>query len=177
MRDFENNFFPEKSNFLKEISILKQEIENNKNINENLKYNILDSLENLKYEVDSKNKANFEKEKIFLNSKFDSIKEIIKTNSIIEKNQLFTEIAINSLKDEINFNNILEKYLPRNLIKIARNPNLPHEHIIWISLWAANSIISIWESIFKIWLWIVKMPYDLYLLISWKGEIESIKKV
>ena len=75
------------------------------------------------------------------------------------------------------FSNILESKLPRKLIKKAKNPEKPHEYLLSVSLWTANSLIAIWSWIINVWVWILKSPYDLYLLASWKWELENAKKI
>lgn len=162
------------------LSKLKNEIEKNFWINENdIQYIIrnesLTSLEKLKLDLQNKNK-NFWKEEIEkLYEKLNQVKSLIEDES---KNKIL------DLKKEVeekinidNFQNKIEKYLPRKLIKIAKNPEKPHEHLVWASLWIANSTIAIWESILKIWTWIIKSPYDLYLLASWKAELENVKRI
>lgn len=159
---------------------LKQEIEENfwieeKDLKELIKSKTSESIELLKVEMLNKNK-NFWKEKINeLFEKINEIKQILKENSQNEieklKKQVEESINVN------NFTNDLEKYLPRKLLKVAKNPEKPHEHLIWASLWIANSTFAAFETIAKIWVWIIKTPYDLYLLASWKWELKNIKKV
>lgn len=159
---------------------LKNEISKNFWIKNDLLENLIlnksiNSLEKLKLELQNKN--NFlEKEKI--KELFLKINEAKILFEEISKNQ--RENLKNEIEEEININNFsnnLEKFLPRKLVKTAKNPEKPHEHLIWASLWIANSAIAIWEGILKVWIWIIKSPYDLYLLAFWKAEIENIKKI
>ncbi len=116
---------------------------------------------------------NNELEKLFLILKW--AQEIIENASKIE---------IKILKDDIekivnidDIKNNLENYLPKKLIDRAKNPKYMHEHILWFSLWTANSIISIIDALYQIWAWIIKTPYHLYLVISWKWEFKSWKNI
>lgn len=136
------------------------------------------TIEDLKQELKKENLDRTELDKLFL--EIQKIKNILNRFSEVEISKLKSQIEIASLKEKIDidtFQNSLEWKLPRKLLKIAKNPEKPHEHLVWVSLWIANSTIAIWESIVKIWIWIIKSPYDLYLLISWKAEIESLKKI
>lgn len=160
------------------IKNLEKEISNNfwlekKEIEFFIKNESLNSREQLKIEFQNKNKN-------FWNTK---IEELFDKLGEIKKLQEFTKNETFELKNEVekqledNFHNPLEKYLSRKMINIARRPEKPHEHILWATLWIANSLISISESIFKLGLWIIKSPYDLYLILSWKWELENIKKI
>lgn len=128
-------------------------------------------------------KNELQKEKNFLeNSKLEelfkdlnNVKEILKNSSKIEISKLNSEIKNNF--ENKNDSTLVEKYFSKNFLKVAKNPEKPHEHLIWASLWIANSTFATFETITKIWIWIVKTPYDLYLLLSLKAELENIKKV
>lgn len=132
------------------IQDLKEELQNNKNFLENSK------LEELLNDL-------------------NNVKEILKNSSKNEISKLNSEIK-NSLENK-NDSTFIEKYFSENFLKTAKNPEKPHEHLIWASLWIANSSLVLGESIWKIWIWILKSPYDLYLLVSGKAELENIKKV
>ena len=107
---------------------------------------------------------------------------LIKTESINSLENLKKELKAENkfLENDIdNFQNSLEwkNILPRKLVKIARNPEKPHEHLLWASLGLANSVVAVWSVIINTWIWILKSPYDLYLIASWKWEIENAKKI
>ena len=93
-------------------------------------------------------------------------------------------IEIKVLKNDIeNINNVdlcnknLEKYLPDNLLNKAKNPVLLHEHILGFALWTWWTIATTVEALWSIWKWIVKSPYDIYMIVSWKWECEKKKKI
>ena len=148
----------------KKISLLIKEIR------ENSVY----SLENLKAELQKENKT-LELQKIQ-----ELFSDLQKARNIFGKESKKEIINLKQdLKIDTNnyFSNILESKLPRKLIKKAKNPEKPHEHLLWASLWIANSLITIWSWIINVWVWILKSPYDLYLLASWKWELENAKKI
>jgi hypothetical protein len=96
----------------------------------------------------------------------------------------YSKLEIKILKDNVeqtinieDFENHLERYLPAKLIEKAKNPEKFNEHILWFTLWTANSIIAIIDALYQIGVWIIKAPYHLYLVISWKGEVEGIKEI
>ena len=141
-----------------------------KEIRENSVY----SLENLKAELQKENKI-LELQKIQ-----ELFSDLQKARNIFGKE---SKKEIINLKQELEidtnnyFSNVLESKLPRKLIKKAKNPEKPHEYLLSVSLWTANSLIAIWSWIINVWVWILKSPYDLYLLASWKWELENAKKI
>ena len=144
-----------------------------------IKNNTLDWLEKLKKEIKetwSKNLNslnNDELEKLFLILKW--AQELIENSSKIE-----IKILKNDVEKTINideFKNHIENYLPSKLINKAKNPILIHEHILWFTLWSANSMIATVDLLYQIWAWIIKTPYHIYLVISWKWEFKSWKDI
>jgi hypothetical protein len=67
--------------------------------------------------------------------------------------------------------------LPVKLVEKAKNPEKFHEHILWFTLWTANSIIAITDALYQIGVGIIKAPYHLYLVVSGKWEVDGIKEV
>jgi hypothetical protein len=91
----------------------------------------------------------------------------------------YSKLEIRILRENIeqnvnieDFKNYLEKHLPAKLIEKAKNPKKFHEHILWFTLWTANSIIAIVDALYQIGAGIIKAPYHLYLVVSGKAEIE-----
>lgn len=144
-----------------------------------IRNNTLKWLSDLKSEIKEKwsdsinNLDNKDLEKLFLILKW--AQEIIEKSSKIE-----IKILKDAIEKTINideFKNNLENYLPKKLIYSAKNPKYIHEHILWFSLWTANSIISIIDALYQIWAWIIKIPYHIYLVVSWKWEFKSWKNI
>lgn len=133
------------------------------------------SLDSLRQElIKQKDKLENKKiEELYLRLKeIKNILEIYSKTEIVKlKNEVEEKIDID------NFKNSLEWKLSRKMINIAKKPRLFHEHLLWASLWVANSLVAIWESTIKILIWFIKSPYDLYLILSGKAEIENIKKI
>lgn len=93
-----------------------------------------------------------------------------------------TSIKIETLKDKINidkFTNDAESYFPTKLLKKAKNPQKPHEHVLWIALGSANSIIKTAQFCYEVWKWFVQTPYHIYLLVTKQAQMDtnSIKKI
>jgi len=101
--------------------------------------------------------------------------ELIKNSSKLEIKFLREDVEKSINIDD--FANILEWYLPNKLILKAKNPQQFHEHILGFTLWSANSIIASLEFLYKLWKWIIQMPYHLYLVVSWKGETNSFRDI
>lgn len=140
-----------------------------------IKADTLSWIDSLKRELvnEKKNLSDNEIEKLFFTLKWAL--EIITNTSKLEIKSLKEDVE-NSIKiDEIK--NKIEDYLPANLIYKAKNPEKLHEHILWFALWSANSIYTTVEILYKIWIWIIKAPYDLYMIISWKAETDSFKDI
>jgi hypothetical protein len=96
----------------------------------------------------------------------------------------YSKLEIKILRENIeqninieDFENHLEKILPKKLVRKAKNPKKIHEHILWFTLWTANSIIAIVDALYQIGAGIIKAPYHLYLVISGKWEVEWIDDV
>lgn len=75
------------------------------------------------------------------------------------------------------FKNKIEEYLPKNLIQKAKNPQNIAEHILGFALGTTNSIFKTADILYQIWKWIIKTPYHLYMMISWKWESDSFKDI
>jgi energy-converting hydrogenase A subunit M len=135
----------------------------------------LDSLKNeLKQEKNNKdNLNNKELEKLFFTLRW--------ALDVIEKS---SKIEIKILKEDVEksinieeFKNHIEYYLPAKLIDKAKNPNNPHEHILWLALGTTNSIIATIDILYKIWKWIIQTPYHIYIIIIWKAKTNSFKNI
>ncbi len=135
----------------------------------------LDSLKNeLKQEENNKDYLNNnELEKLFFTLKWAL--DIIENSSKIEIKTLKEDVEKTINIEE--FKNNIEDYLPATLIKKAKNPTNPHEHVLWIALWSANSIIATIDILYKIWKGIVQTPYHLYLIVTWKAKTDSFKNI
>lgn len=137
------------------------------------------SVENLKEEINQSNDNNLSKldkkdvEKLFLTIKW--------ANEVIEN---LSKIEIKTLKEDVEksinideFKNQIEDFLPSKLLERAKDPKNLHEQILWFALWTANTLISTADILYQIWAWIIKTPYHLYMIISWKWEIKSFKNI
>lgn len=70
---------------------------------------------------------------------------------------------------------LTEKYLPKNLILRAKNPQNFPDHITWACLWIVNSAQKVVELLYMIGKWILQTPYHVYIIVSWKGEYKNWK--
>jgi hypothetical protein len=143
-----------------------------------IKSETLASLDSLKVELnkeidDEKQLNNKELEKLFFTLKWAL--DVIENSSKIEIKILKEDVEKTVNIEE--FKNHIEDYLPAKLINKAKNPSNPHEHVLWLALWTANSIIATADILYKIWKWILLTPYHIYLIISWKWENNSFKNI
>ncbi len=142
-----------------------------------IKSETLNNIWSLKSEIEKN-------EKLKLLAKKDLEKLFFTLKWALELVENTSKLKIKILKDELektlnidDFTNKLEEYLPKELINKAKNPKKVHEHILGIALGSANTIVSTTEVLFKIWAGIIKSFYDIYLIISWKWEIDNFKKI
>jgi hypothetical protein len=95
---------------------------------------------------------------------------------VIENSKLEIMVLREDVEQSINiwnFKNIIEGHLPKALVEKAKDPKNLHEHILGFALWTANSFVAIIDMLYQIWAGIVKAPYHLYLVVSWKWEVEG----
>lgn len=142
--------------------------------------------------IDSKNnreklnseiwKINNSRENKISNEKIEEL--VVKIKWYQETIENISKVEISDLKEDVektinidDFKRNLEEYLPKELINSAKNPKNPHEQILWIALWTANSIFTTTEALYKIWKWLINTPYHLYLIFTWKATTDSFKNI
>ena len=116
---------------------------------------------------------NKELEKLFFTLKWAN--EVIEKSSKLEIRKLKSDIEKSINIEE--FKNQIDEYLPSKLISAAKNPQKPHEQILGLALWSANSIYKTVDILYKIWKWVVSTPYHIYMIITWKWESNSFKNI
>lgn len=145
-----------------------------------IKSKSINSLKTLKKELEESSLPDNEKK--LDNSKLEKLFFTISwAKEVIEK---ASRNKLNIIKEEIenvtnfeDFKNSLEDFLPADIIQLAKNPKNLHHQILWASLWVSNSLIKTVDILYQIWKWILKTPYDLYLIITWKGEYNWFKNI
>ena len=144
-----------------------------------IKGETLINLEEFKIELD-KEENNEEKD---LNNK-DVEKLFFTLKWALEVIENSSKLEIKILKDDVEksisieeFKNHIEDYLPAKLIAKAKNPQNPHEHVLWFALGTTKSIIATADILYKIWAWLLKTPYHIYMIITWKWESNSFKNM
>ena len=136
-------------------------------------------IENLKKELIESGNNSFEnlktkeQEKLFLILKW--AQESIEQNAHFEIMTLKDDIEKNFKIEDIENN--IESFLPDKLIRVAKNPNMPHEHILGFALWTSNSLVAWLEWLYNIWKWIIQTPYHIYLIVKWKWELKNLKNI
>jgi len=145
-----------------------------------IKSKSIDNLNSLKEELynselGSKNEklSDSKLEKLFFTISW--AKELIEQSSRNELNAIKNEIEKTIIFQE--YTQQLENILPSQIVNDAKNPKNLHHHILWVSLWISNSIIKTADILYQIWKGVLKTPYDLYLIISWKWEYNWFKNI
>lgn len=160
---------------------LKEKIEQEYGISQNdiQKFTSWDTLKNLEQFKIEMQMLNNEKIKTLSEKQiwllFKTLSQIQQSESKIERASLIHEVERGMSSQSPKRN--IEKYFSKNLVEKAENPQKPHEHILGFTLWAWHSILSIWESLFALWTWIIQTPYHLSLLLSWKAKTESFRNI
>ena len=173
LKEINPGIFEETKKLLRELA---REISKKFWIDEELAIKLIESetsynLELLKQEVKKEDITDKEIEELLLTIKW--AKELISKNSKEKVSILRWEIE--SLNNTSIFRN--KKLFPDNMLQKATSPANVHEHILWIALWSTKTIFSTTEALYKIWAWIVKSPYHIYLIISWKWEYDWFKNI
>lgn len=73
-------------------------------------------------------------------------------------------------------NTVLKNIFP-TMMQRVQNPKTLSDEFTWAILWALDSGITFWYICYKIGLWIIKSPYDLYLITSWKWTYKNWKRI
>ena len=125
--------------------------------------------------LENKDKFDEQKlEKLFFSISW--IKEIIENASKLEIEEL-KQVLENSDFLKLDDNQLIKKFFSKQLIDRAKNPKNISDQIMWASLWITNSTIIITDTLYNIWRGFITSVPDLISILSWKWEIESIKKV
>ena len=69
------------------------------------------------------------------------------------------------------------KLLPTGLMDRAQNPQNLWDNIIGASIGILNSTEEIITTLYNIWAGIVKTPYHIYLIVSWKADYDGFKNI
>jgi hypothetical protein len=70
-----------------------------------------------------------------------------------------------------------DKFIPKKLIDKAKNPQNLWDNIIWASIWLINSTEEVIKVLYNIWAWVIKAPYHIYLIATWKAKYEGFKRI
>lgn len=72
---------------------------------------------------------------------------------------------------------ISSKLVPANIYERAKNPKNISDNIIGASIGIINSVEATIQLLYEIGSGIVKTPYHIYLVASWKAEYKNIKRI
>jgi len=135
-------------------------------------------LNDFKNEINSSDKLSILEKKSLQNLSEDEKNKLFNVlkwyKNVIEK---ASRDKLDILKDTLeNWNSQdktwLERRLPVNILNKLENPNWVWDEVLWIALWTTNSIMTTVEFLYKLWAWIIKSPYHIYLIVSWKAKYE-----
>jgi hypothetical protein len=90
---------------------------------------------------------------------------------------LNAELAKLNWNNELTNPKLISKILPKNLIKRAENPQNVWDQILWLWIWTVESVAITWKFVWETAIWILKSPYDLYQIATWKAKYEWTSKV
>ena len=70
-----------------------------------------------------------------------------------------------------------DKFIPQNLMDRAQDPQNLWDNIIGAWIGILNSTEEFVALLYNIWAGIIKTPYHIYLVVSWKAEYEWFKNI
>ena len=127
--------------------------------------------------IDDKKEFNDKVEKLFFILAW--ARELIWESSKTEIQKLKKILKKIWLNEDITFveSDLIKKIFSKKLVLKAKNPKNISDQIMWASLWITNSTIIITDVLYRVWKGFVTSVPDLISILSWRWEIESIKKV
>ena len=69
------------------------------------------------------------------------------------------------------------KFISSEIIDRAKNPQNIWDNIIGAGIGILNSTEEIITTLYNIGAWIIKTPYHIYLIVSWKAEYDRFKNI
>lgn len=99
------------------------------------------------------------------------IEKISQAEISVLKKELFWEENISE------YTKTSEKYFPKSLIDTAKNPKLPHQHILGFTLGILDSFLPTVEALYQIGIWTIKAPYHIYMIVTGKWKTHSFKNL
>lgn len=114
-------------------------------------------------------------------SQISKYKEQITNESKLWRESLISEIWWWNPEiptDMINAKSYLVSSLfPESILERASNPKNIWDNLVWLGIWAIETIAYSWKLIWQVWLWVVKLPYHLYQIATWKAKYDWFKNV
>ncbi len=127
----------------------------------------LSSLEDLKFSV---------KDKENLLSVISGARDVIEKASRDEIDLLRWNIDKVAYDPEKNIY-LSNKLISKRFMDRALNPKGLRDNLIWASVWLVNSAEQVVRVLYYIWTWVLKVPYHIYLIVTWRGKYEGFEKV
>jgi len=69
------------------------------------------------------------------------------------------------------------KFISSKLMDRAQSPQNLWDNIIGAGIWILNSTEEIITTLYNIWAGIIKTPYHIYLIVTWKAEYDRFKDI
>lgn len=106
-----------------------------------------------------------------------TLKEELKKQTRAWIDSLSNELAKLEWDEKLTNPKLVSKLLPQNLIERAENPQNFWDNVIWGLVWITETIAVTWKFVWETAFWILKSPYDLYQIATWKAEYDWSRKV
>ncbi len=128
--------------------------------------------------INSKTWTSLDWLKIDVNKKKDLLNVIWWAKDVIEKasKEKIELLKWKIEKEKYNPENniyLTNKFIPKKLMDKAINPQNLWDNLIWASIWLINSTEEIIKVLYNIWAWIIKAPYHIYLIVTWKAKYKK----
>lgn len=181
----------------------KPRFEKDENLNSGVKFDTKSLLNKLASEIAKKYGLDVNQVKQFIrwktSSKLDNLKSIVgssgETIDITEFKNVIAgakDVIEKASKDEIELLKgtiektkltpnkdiyLSNKFLPNSFMQRAQDPKNLWDNIIGAGIWILNSTEEIITTLYNIGAGIIKTPYHIYLIVSWKAEYDQFKNI
>lgn len=113
----------------------------------------------------------------------DNFEELLRLKEKLKKE---TKSSIEWLNTELQRNTEISSWLAnptlaskifsKETLKRCQNPQNIWDNLVWLWVWVIETWMIAWKTVWDICVWIVKAPYDLYQIATWKAKYEWTDK-
>ncbi len=128
----------------------------------------LNSLENLKQKLKSSDSITENDKNTLLSLTDDRLEDLY--NAVVWAEKILKTPWIEKIDIFKSDSTISKNIFTLWIYKKVLYPENAFDQVIWLWIWSVESFESTIKLLIDIWIWIIKSPYHIYLIISWKWE-------